>query len=80
MPAIDLAMQRGVNYPHGPSPGRTIGAAAIRDVLTNLALHYGRTGTHFAAHIAACCDGGKLGGASSTDGSRGRARAERVAA
>jgi 3-hydroxybutyryl-CoA dehydrogenase len=40
--AIDLAMQQGVNYPRGPLAwADSIGAAAIRDVLANLALHYG---------------------------------------
>ena len=40
--AIDLAMQKGVNYPRGPLAwGDAIGAAAVRDVLANLAAHYG---------------------------------------
>jgi 3-hydroxybutyryl-CoA dehydrogenase len=40
--AIDLAMQKGVNYPRGPLAwADAIGTSAIRDVLANLALHYG---------------------------------------
>ena len=40
--AIDLAMQKGVSYPLGPLAwGDAIGAAAIRDVLANLVIHYG---------------------------------------
>jgi len=40
--AIDLAMQRGVNYPRGPLAwADALGAAVIRDVLANLASHYG---------------------------------------
>jgi len=40
--AIDLAMQKGVNYPRGPLAwADVIGAVAVRDVLVNLALHYG---------------------------------------
>jgi 3-hydroxybutyryl-CoA dehydrogenase len=40
--AIDLAMQKGVNYPRGPLAwADAVGTAAIRDVLANLALHYG---------------------------------------
>jgi len=40
--AIDLAMQKGVNYPRGPLAwADAIGVAGVRDVLANLALHYG---------------------------------------
>jgi 3-hydroxybutyryl-CoA dehydrogenase len=40
--AIDLAMQKGVNYPRGPLAwGDAIGAPMVRDVLTYLAGHYG---------------------------------------
>ena len=39
---LDLAMQRGVNYPRGPLAwGDTLGAARVRDVLHHLAAHYG---------------------------------------
>src|SRR4029079_10802221 len=40
--AIDLAMQKGVHDPRGPRAwADPIGAPNIRDVLANLALHYG---------------------------------------
>jgi 3-hydroxybutyryl-CoA dehydrogenase len=40
--AIDLAMQKGVSYPRGPLAwADAIGVATIRDVLANLAAHYG---------------------------------------
>ena len=40
--AIDLAMQKGVNYPRGPLAwGDAIGVAAVRTALANLAAHYG---------------------------------------
>ena len=40
--SIDLAMQKGVNYPRGPLAwGDAIGAATVRDVLDHLAAHYG---------------------------------------
>ena len=40
--AIDLAMQQGVNYPRGPLAWTdTLGANCVRDVLANLAAHYG---------------------------------------
>jgi 3-hydroxybutyryl-CoA dehydrogenase len=40
--AIDLAMQKGVNYPRGPLAwGDVIGAAMVRDTIANLAAHYG---------------------------------------
>jgi 3-hydroxybutyryl-CoA dehydrogenase len=40
--AIDVAMQKGVNYPRGPIAwADAIGAGVIRDVLANLAAHYG---------------------------------------
>jgi 3-hydroxybutyryl-CoA dehydrogenase len=39
---IDLAMQRGVNYPRGPLAwGDVVGVPRVRDVLANLAAHYG---------------------------------------
>jgi 3-hydroxybutyryl-CoA dehydrogenase len=41
-PDLDLAMQKGVNYPRGPLAwGDTLGAARVRDVLRHLAEHYG---------------------------------------
>jgi len=40
--AVDLAMQKGVNYPRGPLAwGDAIGAARVRDVVAHLAAHYG---------------------------------------
>jgi poly(A) polymerase len=39
---VDIAMQKGVNYPRGPLQwADDLGVARIRDVLHNLALHYG---------------------------------------
>jgi 3-hydroxybutyryl-CoA dehydrogenase len=39
---VDLAMQKGVNYPIGPLAwADRIGAARVREVLVNLAAHYG---------------------------------------
>ncbi len=60
---IDLAMQKGVNYPRGPLAwADAIGVARIRDVLANLAAHYGedryRTSPLIARRSAA---GGQLG-------------------
>ena len=40
--AIDLAMEKGVNYPRGPLAwADALGAATVRDVLAHLAAHYG---------------------------------------
>ncbi|HET9988132.1 MAG TPA: 3-hydroxyacyl-CoA dehydrogenase family protein, partial [Kofleriaceae bacterium] len=40
--SIDLAMQKGVNYPRGPLAwGDALGASTVRDVLDHLAAHYG---------------------------------------
>jgi 3-hydroxybutyryl-CoA dehydrogenase len=62
--AIDLAMQQGVNYPRGPLAwADAIGAAAIRDVLANLALHYGEDRYRISPLIARrAATGGRLGG------------------
>jgi 3-hydroxybutyryl-CoA dehydrogenase len=39
---VDVAMQKGVNYPRGPLQwADDLGVARIRDVLHHLALHYG---------------------------------------
>jgi 3-hydroxybutyryl-CoA dehydrogenase len=39
---IDVAMQKGVNYPRGPLAwGDALGAARVAAVMTNLAAHYG---------------------------------------
>ncbi len=40
--AIDMAMEKGVNYPRGPLAwADAIGVGTIRDALANLAAHYG---------------------------------------
>jgi 3-hydroxybutyryl-CoA dehydrogenase len=40
--AVDLAMEKGVNYPRGPLAwADALGAVTVRDVLTHLAAHYG---------------------------------------
>jgi 3-hydroxybutyryl-CoA dehydrogenase len=40
--AVDLAMQKGVNYPRGPLAwGDAIGAARVRELVANLGAHYG---------------------------------------
>jgi 3-hydroxybutyryl-CoA dehydrogenase len=40
---VDLAMQNGVNYPRGPLRwADDVGVARIRDVMQNLAAHYGQ--------------------------------------
>ena len=40
--AVDLAMEKGVNYPRGPLAwADALGAVAVRDVLAHLAAHYG---------------------------------------
>ena len=62
--AIDLAMQKGVNYPRGPLAwADAIGAAAIRDVLANLAQHYGEDRYRISPLVARCAaTGARLGG------------------
>jgi len=61
---IDLAMQKGVNYPRGPLAwADAIGVAAIRDVLANLALHYGEDRYRISPLIARrAATGASLGG------------------
>jgi len=40
--AIDLAMQKGVNYPRGPLAwADALGAGTVREALANMAAHYG---------------------------------------
>jgi 3-hydroxybutyryl-CoA dehydrogenase len=62
--AIDLAMQQGVNYPRGPLAwADAIGAATIRDVLANLATHYGEDRYRISPLIARrAATGGMLRG------------------
>src|SRR4029077_8543194 len=66
--AIDLAMQKGVNYPRGPLAwADAIGVVAIRDVLANLAAHYGEDRYRISPLIArGAATGGKLGGGASS--------------
>ena len=62
--AIDIAMQKGVNYPRGPIAwADAVGAGVIRDVLANLALHYGEDRYRISPLLARrAATGGKLGG------------------
>jgi 3-hydroxybutyryl-CoA dehydrogenase len=62
--AIDLAMKQGVNYPRGPLAwGDAIGAATVRDVLGNLAAHYGEDRYRVSPLVARrAATGGTLGG------------------
>jgi 3-hydroxybutyryl-CoA dehydrogenase len=53
---VDLAMQKGVNYPHGPLAwADMIGAARVRDVLAHLAAHYGEDRYRISPLIARRC-------------------------
>ncbi len=62
--AIDVAMQQGVNYPRGPIAwADTLGAATVRDVLANLAAHYGEDRYRISPLLARrAATGGRLGG------------------
>jgi len=62
--SIDLAMQKGVNYPRGPLAwGDAIGAAMVRDVLANLAAHYGEARYRISPLVTRrAATGGALGG------------------
>ena len=62
--AIDVAMQKGVNYPRGPVAwADAVGASVVRDVLANLALHYGEDRYRISPLLARrAATGGKLGG------------------
>ena len=61
---IDLAMQKGVNYPRGPLAwGDAIGAARIAGVLANLAAHYGEDRYRVSPRLARAAQaGGRLAG------------------
>ena len=61
---IDLAMQKGVNYPRGPLAwGDAIGAARIATGLANLADHYGEDRYRTSPRLArAAQTRGRLGG------------------
>ena len=62
--AIDLAMKQGVNYPQGPLAwGDAIGAATVREVIMNLAAHYGEDRYRVSPLVTRrAATGGKLGG------------------
>ena len=53
---VDLALQKGVNYPRGPLAwGDELGVAFVRDTLVNLALHYGEDRYRLSPLIARRC-------------------------
>ena len=59
-PDVDLAMQKGVNYPIGPLAwADRIGAARIREVLVHLAVHYGEDRYRISPLIARRCATGR---------------------
>ena len=59
---VDLAMQKGVNYPRGPLAwADALDVTFVRDVLHHLALHYGEDRYRLSPLIARrCASGGKL--------------------
>jgi 3-hydroxybutyryl-CoA dehydrogenase len=59
---IDLAMQKGVNYPRGPLAwADALGLAFVRDTLQNLAVHYGEDRYRLSPLIARrCASAGRL--------------------
>jgi 3-hydroxybutyryl-CoA dehydrogenase len=59
---VDLALQKGVNYPRGPLAwADAIGVAFVRDTLHNLAMHYGEDRYRISPLIARrCASGGRL--------------------
>jgi 3-hydroxybutyryl-CoA dehydrogenase len=61
---VDLAMQKGVNYPRGPLAwADQIGVARIRDVLAHLLAHYGDARYRLSPLIARrCASGAALAG------------------
>ena len=62
--AIDIAMQKGVNYPRGPLAwADAIGVATVRDALANLAAHYGEDRYRISPLVARrAATGGRLDG------------------
>ena len=60
---IDLAMQKGVNYPRGPLAwGDAIGAGRVAGVLANLAAHYGEDRYRTSPRLLRAAQaGGRLG-------------------
>lgn len=61
---IDLAMQKGVNYPRGPLAwADAIGAARVCEVLANLGAHYGEDRYRISPYLARrAATGGRLAG------------------
>jgi 3-hydroxybutyryl-CoA dehydrogenase len=61
---VDLAMQKGVNYPRGPLAwADQIGVARIRDVLAHLLAHYGDARYRLSPLLARrCASGAALAG------------------
>jgi 3-hydroxybutyryl-CoA dehydrogenase len=59
---VDLALQKGVNYPRGPLAwADALGPAFVRDTLCNLAVHYGEDRYRLSPLIARrCASEGKL--------------------
>ena len=54
-PDLDLAMEKGVNYPIGPLKwADAIGAATVHRVLQNLAAHYGEDRYRISPLLAEC--------------------------
>jgi len=62
--AIDIAMQKGVNYPRGPLAwADELGAEMVRDALSNLAAHYGEDRYRISPLLARrAATGGRLRG------------------
>ncbi len=59
-PDIDLAMQKGVNYPRGPLAwGDAIGAARIAAVIGNLSSHYGDGRYRVSPRLARAAQAGR---------------------
>jgi 3-hydroxybutyryl-CoA dehydrogenase len=53
---VDVAMQKGVNYPRGPLAwADTLGLTFVRDTLGNLAVHYGEDRYRLSPLIARRC-------------------------
>jgi 3-hydroxybutyryl-CoA dehydrogenase len=59
---VDLAMQKGVNYPRGPLAwADALGVGYVRDTLRHLALHYGEDRYRISPLIARrCASSGRL--------------------
>ena len=59
---VDVALQKGVNYPRGPLAwADALGVAFVREALHNLAAHYGEDRYRLSPLIARrCASGGRL--------------------